>query len=155
MGRTNTNIRSYGDVNKTAVVEARCDVRSLAACMKFFTSKDITVFSKSDLVRLIIDTFYNVLINNKQTVPVEDFDEALSILRPLGRTSRDKRAEMHISAFVNKRDYESSIAKDDTAKDQSAFVSGASDIPVLSPEAAKPFDINSLMKVPIVKQKEN
>lgn len=113
MGRTTRNINNYGDVNKTAIIEARVDIRTVALCLKFYRDSNVHIFTKSDLIRAMTESFAQILIDNKLAERIEDFQEAQDIMNTLPRTSRDRRADLHVSAIVNKKDFEKSIERYD------------------------------------------
>jgi DNA replicative helicase MCM subunit Mcm2 (Cdc46/Mcm family) len=144
MPRTIANTKFYGDVNKTAIVETRCDVRSLAGIYRYMKKHGVYARSKSDLARQAIDTYYVALIEAKAIEPVEDFDEAYAVLTELGITSRDMKAMKHISALVNKMDFNKTVCKEDipvhmpSVRDQ---VGDNGEAVRLSEEAAKPFEL--------------
>jgi len=75
----------------SAVVEARIDIRILAALARYFRPQ-----TKSALVRQCLEEFYTLLCKQKNILPISSTTEALGIFNELGlgssnRTGRGRR----------------------------------------------------------------
>jgi hypothetical protein len=151
MGRTMKSMNSYGDVQKTAVIESRCDIRDLATILVYLDEKDYVTFTKSDLVRSAIMLTANILVDNKLVQRIEDFDIARDMMMRFAKTGRDIKGEKHISAFVNKEDFDSALnvgvgndfinkarllLAENLKKADEQYISDTSKTPQLSPDAA-------------------
>jgi hypothetical protein len=76
--------------NKTAVIEARLDMRDLAACADFLVAQGIAPRSKSDLLYKIVATFAKSAIDNHAVQKYEMTAEALAHLQDLGLGSMNR-----------------------------------------------------------------
>ena len=80
-------------MSKTAVLEARVDLRDLAICARYFTERQLVAKSKSELLNIVISAFAEVA-KQHGTVPFESTEEALGYmysinLGPVNRIKRD------------------------------------------------------------------
>lgn len=93
-----------GDVDKTAIIECRCDVRLLKTVLDHLNKVGYPVYTKSDLVATAVRLAANTLVDGGLVEECVSFEEAHMALSVFRKTRRDKRAEMHLSAVVNERD---------------------------------------------------
>lgn len=102
--------------NLTAIVEARVDVRDLAACAKLFTERGVVFTNKSQLIRLVVE-----LVSTIARDKVHSFkgfsgqEEAYNYLKSFG-----------IAAATDKIAYRNMLR--DIAKDESSDVVSEDDI---------------------------
>jgi len=72
---------------KTAVVQTRCDRRTLAMMAKFWASQGTPARSISDLCRISLEAFCHILTTNDQVDQVETQSDANQFLEHYGLSS--------------------------------------------------------------------
>lgn len=97
------SVRISPNINRTAVIEARCDVRAIATIVAYFDKIEYSVYTKSDAVGQAIKTLANILVANSLIEECTDLEVAADFMNSRFRsTSRDRRAMMHVQAIVTK-----------------------------------------------------
>ena len=65
---------------RTIVINSRCDIRSVAALHRYWSKKGYANLNMSQLVRLSLDHFSDVLVANSLVTPFEYSSEALAYI---------------------------------------------------------------------------
>ncbi len=63
---------------------ARLSLRQVASIARYFEASGIRVHSRSQLIHLIVDTFYGLLVKKGLSEPVDTVDEAAVLFRRIG-----------------------------------------------------------------------
>lgn len=98
-------LRVRADVNKTAIIEARCDVRVVRTIVAYFDSINYAVYTKSDVVSQALKALANILVSNGLVGEYDDLVEAADFMNMRFRTTkRDRRAQIHVNAVATSAD---------------------------------------------------
>ncbi len=77
----------------TGLATIRFDIRSMATIARFYTSRDLNLRNKSDILNQIIHDLEEVLVDNNLAERFEKTDEANLFLSNIGMNFRHKSTE--------------------------------------------------------------
>lgn len=79
---------------QSAVVETRIDVRCLASIALYFIGRGYFPRSKSELIRMSLENFYDLLVENDKTEDVKSSVKALEELAKIGIVFQTKEGRL-------------------------------------------------------------
>ena len=100
----------------SVVLETRTDIRKLATIHRYFASRGLTITSRSDLLRTLIDVYHGNLLNTSKANEFESIHEAYNYLMsqgiPFGQLGVKGRGKI-LKALQNEALSEVNLGSDD------------------------------------------
>lgn len=87
------------NVQATAIVESRLDIRTLAGLLKFFDLNGVKIQNKSMLIREITETLMTSIVSSGMGERIERIEDAYGIMSRL-QNARDERVRGNVGRCV-------------------------------------------------------
>ena len=104
----------------SVVLETRTDIRKLATIHRYFASRGLTITSRSDLLRTLIDVYHGNLLNASKSNEFDSIHDAYNYLMsqglPFGQLGVKRRGKI-IQALQNEALAEVNLASEDLDED--------------------------------------
>lgn len=165
--------RGIGSAGNTCILEGRVDICSIATLFKFFSLKGIVIETKSSLLKNVVETLVDALVENDLCDRIIDVEDAAQIMERIS-TNRDKKVRLNLGKAIKmQREDEGSkeqmrlaaleymkVHRPDLyelntkgrVETEKRYVSGESDIAKLSPEAQVVPDLMAGIATGVAKQ---